>query len=50
MESNFPATLAGLETITDVKLFFRAEMAALDYSHSACGAFLPTDKGPEPYF
>lgn len=42
--------LEACATIDEVKAFFEQRIAARGYTASACGAFLPTDKGPEPHF
>jgi DNA-binding CsgD family transcriptional regulator len=42
--------LEASNTITELQLLFREEIAKHGYSVSACGAFLPTDNGPEPHF
>lgn len=37
-------------TVEDVKLYFKREIETRGYTASACGAFLPTNTGPEPHF
>lgn len=50
MGEEFASELALCATIGEVKDWFRQRIAAYGYSASACGAFLPTDNGPEPHF
>lgn len=50
MEDEFAAALEACATIDAVKALFKRRIAAHGYTASACGAFLPADKGPEPHF
>ena len=49
MEDEFAAALEACATIDAVKALFKRRIAAHGYTASACGAFLPADKGPEPH-
>jgi len=42
--------LEACDSLEAVKLLFRARVAAHGFTASACGAFLPTDLGPQPHF
>lgn len=42
--------LKSCNSIEDVRLVFRAEIAREGFTASACGAFIPTEKGPENHF
>lgn len=46
----FPDALTACSTLEAVQLLFSAEIATYGFTVCACGAFLPTDKGPVPYF
>lgn len=50
MGGEFVVALEACATIDEVKAFFEQRIATHGYTASACGAFLPTDKGPEPHF
>ena len=50
MIEEFATTLAGCSTIQAVKDCFRERIATHGFNASACGAFLPTDHGPETHF
>ncbi len=50
MGEEFADALAACPTIDAVKDAFRQQIARHGYTASACGAFLPTDKGPETHF
>lgn len=50
MRGEFADTLAACVTIDEVKDYFKQRIAIHGYTASACGAFLPTDKGPETHF
>lgn len=42
--------LAACGSLSDVGAFFARAIAPFGYTASACGAFVPTDKGPESHF
>lgn len=50
MDDEFAGALAACATIDAVKALFKQRIAVLGYTASACGAFLPTDMGPETHF
>lgn len=50
MGGEFADTLAACKTIDAVKDYFKQRIAVHGYTASACGAFVPTDKGPETHF
>jgi len=50
MTGEFIDALAACGTIEDVKTLFQRQIALHGYTASACGAFVPTDRGPEPHF
>ncbi|MBN9081550.1 MAG: hypothetical protein BGP04_11605 [Rhizobiales bacterium 62-17] len=50
MIGEFAAALETCATIDEVKFLFRDRIATFGYNASACGAFLPTDRGPETHF
>jgi LuxR family quorum sensing-dependent transcriptional regulator len=50
MGGEFADALAACMTIDAVKDCFKERIAVHGYTASACGAFLPTDKGPETHF
>jgi LuxR family quorum sensing-dependent transcriptional regulator len=50
MDDRFSEALQACATVDDVRSCFRCEILEYGYTASACGAFLPTDKGPEPHF
>ncbi len=50
MDDEFAGALAACATIDAVKALFKQRIAVHGYTASACGAFLPTDMGPETHF
>lgn len=50
MREEFAGALAACPTIDAVKDYFKECIAIHGYTASACGAFLPTDTGPETHF
>ncbi len=50
MGEDFSATLLACATVEDVRSCFKREISVHGFTASACGAFLPADKGPEPHF
>ena len=50
MIGEFSAVLEECTTIEAVRTLFKERIASFGYTASACGAFLPTDKGPETHF
>ena len=50
MGGEFADALAACETIEPVKKWFVGEIAKHGYNVCACGAFVPTDRGPETHF
>lgn len=50
MDEAFASRLGECGTIEGVRILFRQAIAAHGYTASACGAFLPTDRGPETHF
>ena len=50
MVKDFSEVVQACVTVEDVKSYFKDEIEIDGYTASACGAFLPTDKGPEPHF
>lgn len=50
MGGEFAKALAACPTIDAVKEYFKQRITIHGYTASACGAFLPTDKGPETHF
>jgi LuxR family quorum sensing-dependent transcriptional regulator len=46
----FADALAACNAIADVKTVFKAHIAPHGFTASACGAFVPTDSGPESHF
>jgi LuxR family quorum sensing-dependent transcriptional regulator len=50
MGGDFSEALQACATVEDVRSYFKNQIVAYGYTASACGAFLPADKGPEPHF
>lgn len=50
MEGEFAGPLAACRTIDAVRDYFKERIAVHGYTASACGAFLPAEKGPETHF
>jgi len=50
MGEDFSEALQACATIEDVRSYFKGQISVYGYTASACGAFPPTDKGPEPHF
>jgi DNA-binding CsgD family transcriptional regulator len=50
VDEDFSEALQTCATVEDVRSYFKREISAYGYTASACGAFLPADKGPEPHF
>jgi DNA-binding CsgD family transcriptional regulator len=50
MTVNFSEALLACATLDDVRSYFKNEISLYGYTASACGAFLPSNKGPEPHF
>jgi DNA-binding CsgD family transcriptional regulator len=50
MGEEFSKALQACATLEEVRSYFKREISAYGYTASACGAFLPTNKGPEPHF
>ena len=50
MAENWAAEMAACGDIAAVKAVFVAAISQFGYSAAACGAFLPTARGPEPHF
>lgn len=50
MGEDFAAALLACVSIEDVRSYFSSVIALYGYTASACGAFLPADKGPEPHY
>lgn len=50
MVEEFAGALAACATLDAVKDLFKERIAVHGYTASACGAFLPTDNGPESLF
>lgn len=50
MLADFHEALAACRTLDAVRDAFRLRIAAFGYTACACGAFVPTDNGPETHF
>jgi LuxR family quorum sensing-dependent transcriptional regulator len=50
MTAVFSDVLQACATVDDVRSCFKTAIASHGYSASACGAFLPSNRGPEPHF
>lgn len=50
MHATPAAQLATCGTVAEVQALFAAAIAAHGYTVSACGAFVPTETGPEAHF
>ena len=50
MLADFHEALAACTTLEAVRDVFRARIALHGYTASACGAFIPADRGPETHF
>ena len=50
MNGEFAQALATCTTLDEVKTLFKSQIAVHGFTASACGAFVPTDRGPEPHF
>ncbi len=50
MQDDLLGRLGDCTTVAEVQSLFVTAIAAYGYTVSACGAFIPTDKGPEPHF
>jgi LuxR family quorum sensing-dependent transcriptional regulator len=50
MAGEYAAALEACATTDEIKGLFKQRIAVHGYTASACGAFLPTDNGPEAHF